>query len=213
MNNRMVLEYLQEKFNDPEEPILLSNIHIDNMSASSLRYHMKRLVDKGVLRRFKRGVYYFPSYLYGRETSFNYDHYIHKKYLYQNGKQIGYFSNFTLSNMLHLTNQVPFIREIITNNTSALKKLVKLDYHKFILRKSNIKITSENVYTLMLLDALKNIDRTGEFEADETSEMLIYFIDKAGIKKEMIMKYINYYPPKTYKALVSLGVLKYVSAS
>lgn len=210
MNSDIVLQYLLDNYKEPGEAIFLSDIHIENMTECNLRYHMKQLVDAGKIKRYKHGVYYFPKSIDGKEAIFNCDNYITARYLSHRGEQFGYYSNFTLANALGLTNQIPSILEIVTNNTSYPKKVIKVDSQSYIIRKSAVKITNENINILRLLDALKNIDQTAEIADAEIYKRLVHFIDDNNITEEAVMEYINHFPAKTHKALVDLGIYDYL---
>lgn len=55
-----IVEALMIEF-DPGEPILLDELSFDDVSDAALRQTLKRLVDRGKLERFDRGVYYFTE--------------------------------------------------------------------------------------------------------------------------------------------------------
>ena len=56
----MLFEYLQKNYKQVE-PIFLEDIMREGVSRDRLRSKLNYLVDKGLLRRFERDVYYLPK--------------------------------------------------------------------------------------------------------------------------------------------------------
>ena len=206
----MLLNYLKENYG-VGEPIFTTDIKIPNLSEKNLRYHLRKLTEDGIICRFEPGVYYFPkTNHFGEKIELSPDTVVLNKYILKDGKRIGYYSGHTLANRLGLSTQVPFIQEIVSNNAPAPYREINVGNRKFILRKPTTEINDKNVYTLQLLDCLKDIDKCAEESLLNCGEILTNFAVKHKITKDMINEFIEQYPIKIYKSIYDTEV-KYVS--
>ena len=206
----MLLNYLKENY-EVGEPIFTTDIKIPNLSEKNLRYHLRKLTEDGIICRFEPGVYYFPkTNHFGEKIELSPDTVVLNKYILKDGKRIGYYSGHTLANRLGLSTQVPFIQEIVSNNAPAPYREINVGNRKFILRKPTTEINDKNVYTLQLLDCLKDIDKCAEESLLNCGEILTNFAAKHKITKDMINEFIEQYPIKIYKSIYDTEV-KYVS--
>lgn len=206
----MLLNYLKENY-EVGEPIFTTDIKIPNLSEKNLRYHLRKLTEDGIICRFEPGVYYFPkTNHFGEKIELSPDTVVLNKYILKDGKRIGYYSGHTLANRLGLSTQVPFIQEIVSNNAPAPYREINVGNRKFILRKPTTEINDKNVYTLQLLDCLKDIDKCAEESLLNCGEILTNFATKHKITKDMINEFIEQYPIKIYKSIYDTEV-KYVS--
>lgn len=206
----MLLNYLKENYVSGE-PIFTTDIKIPNLNEKNLRYHLRKLTEDGIICRFEPGVYYFPKMNhFGEKIELSPDTVAYNKYILKDGKRIGYYSGYTLANHLGLSTQVPFIQEIVSNNAPAPYREINIGDRKFILRKPTIEITDNNIYTLQLLDCLKDIDKCAEESMHYCGEVLTNFATKHQITKDMINEFIEQYPIKIYKSIYDTEV-KYVS--
>lgn len=207
----MLLNYLKENYNTGE-PIFTTDIKIPNLSEKNLRYHLRKLTEDGIICRFEPGVYYFPkTNIFGEKMELSPDTVAFHKYISKDGKRIGYYSGYTLANKLGLSTQIPFIQEIVSNNAPAPYREIIIGDRQFILRRPSTEITDKNVYTLQLLDCLKDIDKCAEESMLYCGEVLTSFAIKHQITKDMINEVIEQYPIKIYKSIYDTEV-KYVSA-
>jgi len=201
----MLLDYIKENYK-PGEPILLQNIRLD-MKYDNLCQQIKKLVDEGRLCRFMDGVYYLPKKtVSGIPYTLNADTVAELKYLSNKTDSYGCYGGHTLANIMGLSEQVPQVKEIVSNNTSAITRKVKVDKFSYIVRKSPVTITKENVKTVMLLEVLKDLDNLSDSHID-TSDCLKNFISKNKIKKSMVDKLIPCYPLRTYKAIYDMELV------
>ncbi len=72
--------------------------------------------------------------------------------------------------------QVPYVLEIVTNNTSAKYRKIEIKDRSFILRKPYVKVNNDNYYILQLLDLLKDFDKYTDEDIQYTSKRLIEYI-------------------------------------
>lgn len=198
----MLLEYIKENFKSGE-PILLQNIEV-NMKYDNLCQQIKKLTDEGSLCRYMDGVYFLPKKTAsGIPYTINADAVAKLKYISNKTNNYGCYTGHTLAYMMGLSEQVPQVKEIVSNNTSAITRTVKIGKINYVVRKTAVKITRENVKTIMLLEVLKDLDNLADSHID-SSECLKNYISRNKIKKIMVDKLISSYPLRTYKAIYDM---------
>ena len=201
---KKLLDYLYSHY-EPGEPILIKDINIDGYKKSTIRVYFKRLVEQEKIRKVTNGAYSLPKVVNFRDKKFtffaSFESVAYAKYLKDNeGNAIGYYNGNTLLNMVHLSKQVPHVPEIRTNNTKSIRRKIIIKNHAFVLRKSYVTITSENIHVLEILELLKDIDKTSQELGDENArEMITNFISAYHITLGDIKEYIGYFPKKVYQ--------------
>ena len=120
------------------------------------------------------------------------------KYISRKGKIHGYHSGETFANLLGVSTQVPMRREIVTNNIAALVRNITIGKRNFLIRKSKIKITNENVHVLQLLDFVKKLYLDKD-DYEPAKEKIKRFAALTKITKADIDKYIRQYPDCTFR--------------
>lgn len=207
----MLLEYLKNNYH-PGEPIFTTDIKIPDLSEKNLRYHLRKLTEDGTLCRFEPGVYYFPkTSIFGELIELSPETVVLYKYILKDGKRIGYYSGFTFVNNLGLSTQVPYVKEIVSNNAPAPYREVTIGNRQFILRRPVVEINDSNVHTLQFLDCLKDIDKCAEEPMLRCGEVLSEYATKYHISRNEVNEYIEQYPLKIYKSIYETEV-KYVSS-
>lgn len=202
----MVFDYLVQHY-ESGEPIFLSDICIEGVSTDNLRYHMKRLVDSGVLKRFESGVYYVPEKnKLNEDTEISAQMVAFHKYINRQGKIVGFYSGDTLANRLGLTTQIPMIEEITSNLAPAPVREIMIGDRKYVIRRPVVEITDDNIYILQLLDCLKDIDNLAEENMENCGRILTQYINEYGITKRVLNEYIGLFPVKVYKAIYDTGL-------
>lgn len=207
----MLFKYLKENY-IPGEPIFSGDIDIPEMTDENIRYHLKKLTDDGILCRFEAGVYYFPKKdILGDNIKLSAETVVLHKYIKRKGKRIGYYSGYTLANHMGLSTQVPFVEEITSNYAPAVVREITVENRRYIIRRPVVDVTEENVFTLQMLDCLKDIEKCAEEDLTICGKILTDYATQNAITKNKIDELINNYPMKIYKAIYDTGV-KYVSA-
>lgn len=207
----MLFKYLKENY-IPGEPIFSGDIDIPEMTDENIRYHLKKLTDDGILCRFEAGVYYFPKKdILGDNIKLSAETVVLHKYIKRKGKRIGYYSGYTLANHMGLSTQVPFVEEITSNYAPAVVREITVKNRRYIIRRPVVDVTEENVFTLQILDCLKDIEKCAEEDLTICGKILTDYATQNAITKNKIDELINNYPMKIYKAIYDTGV-KYVSA-
>ncbi|SES43883.1 hypothetical protein SAMN04487884_1582 [Butyrivibrio fibrisolvens] len=202
----MLYDYLIENYK-AYEPIFTSDIDLD-IPGNSLRPMLKELVDSGKLCRYDAGVYYLPgaTKLKGL-VPISASTVARCKYVNQRGKVRGYYAGYTFANQMGLSLQVPYVQEIVSNETSAKVREIEIKGQRFILRKPRAEITEDNYRVLQFLDFLVDMDKYLDGAVEDVSARLIQIIKDENITKKRIDAYINLYPTKVYKNMYETGVV------
>lgn len=207
----MLYEYLKRNY-EVGEPIFSGDISIPGFSEENLRYHLKRLTDNGILRRFEAGIYYFPKTdIFGEKMDMTADTVVFHKYVRRRRKRVGYYSGYTLANRMGLSTQVPLTEEITSNFAPAQIRELTIKNRKYILRRPVVEITDENVAVLQFLDCLKDLEKCAEKEPEVCGRILTDYAREHALTKSVVDRFLISYPLKIYKAIYETGV-EYVSA-
>ena len=199
----MLLEFLKSKFG-PGKPIFTEDAEPLGLSAGNLRQQFKKQVDAGELSRFEPGVYFLPdpNHEYYPISSNMVAEY---KYITDGDEIYGYYSGYTFANQLGLCLQVPYKAEIVTNNTTAIAREVKVGKIPFYIRRAKIAVTKENRNVLQLLDLLKDVEEYTDYCCEEEAPDIIRrHILRNKILRADVDKYIENFPLKTYKYIYEL---------
>ena len=199
----MLLEFLKSKFG-PGKPIFTEDAEPLGLSAGNLRQQFKKLVDSRELFRYEPGVYFLPDT--------NHEYYpissnmvAEYKYITNGDEIYGYYSGYTFANQLGLCLQVPYKEEIVTNNTTAIAREVKVGNIPYYIRRAKIAITKENRNVLQLLDLLKDVEEYTDYCCEEEAPDIIRrHILRNKILRADVDKYIENFPLKTYKYIYDL---------
>ena len=167
----MLLEFLKTKFG-PGKPIFTEDAEPLGLSAGNLRQQFKKLVDSGELFRYEPGVYFLPdpNHEYYSISSNMVAEY---KYITDGDEIYGYYSGYTFANQLGLCLQVPYKEEIVTNNTTAIAREVKVGNIPFYIRRAKVAVTKENRNVLQLLDLLKDVEEYTDYCCEEEAPDII----------------------------------------
>ena len=195
----MLFEYLKQQYKDGE-PIFLDDIHIEGMKRDNLRQQFKTLTDAGKIVRYEKGIYYIPKQTRFHLSSGPSPETVAKyKYISRNGKTDGYYSGSTFANLIGISMQVPRKKEIVSNNMSAIIREITIENQSFIVRKTNVPISNENVNVLQLLELLKNLDYYIDVDYCEAREKIKNYSLSVHITRDDIDRYIRHFPDSTFK--------------
>ena len=162
---------------------------------------LSRLVDKGVIKRARKGYYYKPKTSVFGEQKPREDALLFL-YLFEKKKQVAYITGTRLYNRLGLTTQVPSSIRI-----ASLDKQVKGKVGNVVIKpaKSYVKVTSDTIKYLELLDVIKDLNTIPDLQKSDGLVYLkkvIYNFDTTEIKK--LVTYGTAYPPKVRALLGAL---------
>ena len=90
-------------------------------------------------------------------------------------------------------------KEIVSNNIAAIVREVAIGSQSFIVRKTNVPISGENVKVLQLLELLKNLDSYLDSDYDEAREKIKNYSLSNHITRDDIDRYIRRYPDSTFR--------------
>ena len=124
------------------EPILINEIQFQGYSRPWIYKELNRLCDKKKLVRFEKGIYYIPKQTLLGNSILNPNKVIEKKYIRSNKDIFGYYSGYYLLNQLGITERMPNIIEIYTNNESSKARDVRVGSQTVRLRRARIDVTS-----------------------------------------------------------------------
>ena len=201
----MLYEYLLENYK-ANEPIFVSDIEMP-VTDGNLRQMFKTLCDTGKIKRFDTGIYYIPkaSVLKGG-VPLAADEVAVAKYIIRKGKVDGFYSGYTFANQLGISTQVPYVKEIVSNNASTRVKEVNVRNKKILLRRARTEITNENYVVLQLLELLKDLEQYYDISFVNVCERLKKYVLTENIKKADVDKYIEDFPDKVYKNIYRTGL-------
>ena len=162
---------------------------------------LSRLVDKGIIRRARKGYYYKPKVSAFGEQKPREDVLL-SLYLFEKNKQVAYITGTRLYNKLGLTTQVPNSIRV-----ASLDKQVKGKVGNIVIKpaKSYVKVTSENIKYLEILDVIKDLNTIPDLQKSDGLlylKKVIYNFDNSEIKK-MVTCAVSY-PPKVRALLGAL---------
>lgn len=199
----MLYTYLLENYK-PGEPIFLSDIDLP-VTDTNLRRMFKILCDTGKLRRFDKGIYYIPSASRLRGgTGIAASMVMQYQYIERRGRVDGYYSGFTFANQLGITGQVPYVVEIVTNNTSSKRREINMKGQRVILRRPRTTVNSQNCRVLQLLDLLKDIGLYADEKNRETVEKVSRYIQSVGFTQSDVDSCISLYPDRVYRNIYEM---------
>lgn len=195
-----VFQYFLENYGY-NEPILIDDLQNDihlTVKDSTLRMDLKRLADKGQIKKYARGIYFIPqpnSLL--KNQSLSITKVLRKKYLYDGNRPIGYQTGIAFANQLHLTTQTAGMIEIVTNKETNIKRSIKINKWRIILIKPRVEINGDNVKILQVLDLLNNFEKLSEKSIEESAIALIDYLRNVEINKDELIKVLFSYPRDT----------------
>lgn len=162
---------------------------------------LSRLVDKGVIKRARKGFYYKPKVTVFGEQKPREDVLL-SLYLFEKNKQVAYITGTKLYNRLGLTTQVPSSIRV-----ASLDKQIKGKAGNIVIKpgKSYVKVTADTVKYLELLDVIKDLNTIPDLQKSDGLvylKKMIYNFEASEIKK--LITYGVAYPPKVRALLGAL---------
>lgn len=201
-----VVNYLKETYGY-SVPIFLRDIRIGRKSKTAIRKELSRAVQKGEIVRKSNGVYYLEEDIdIPRTVSF--EEIIEKKFIKDDygfpGLDLdvyGYYSGLTFKHQIGLTQQVPAVLEITTNNTSC-KRIYQCAGYRAVLKKGKTEINRFNQKALQFFDLINSLDYE---EIREHKELLGEYIKK-NLSENDFEKYSEYLTTKSLRALMECDI-------
>ena len=202
----MLYEYIIKNYKETE-PIFYSDLPLFGKAKSELSRQLRILCEEGKLCKFDKSVYYIPKKsILSTAIGPSADVVARYKYISRRGKVDGYYTGNSLANRFGISTQIPMKPEIISNNMSAKFKEVEVGKMIFVVRKSTIKVTNENVKILQLLEMIKIVDEYMDGSYADAREKIKNYIISNDIRREDIDKYIRKYPLTIFKNYYEMGL-------
>lgn len=205
-----IVNYLVDTYGY-DTPIFLKNVRIGGKSKAAVKEAFYRASKSGQIEKKKNGVYFVRS---NKEfgSGITFDNILKKKFMYKanipEGFEklfiVGYYSGLTFLNMIGISNQVPFILEVTTNNTSSKKRYFSCGNSIAVIRKARTEITSQNCEILQFLDMFHFVTLD---DVKKNKKMLRNYIQKMQFSKALFYEYIKFYNDDTLKKLVEGGII------
>lgn len=119
----------------------------------------------------------------------------------------GFYAGNTFANQIGISTQVPYVIEIVSNNVSDDGEVL-IGNRRFVVRKTVVPITKENVYVLQMLELLVKLDTYLDCSYEEAREKFAEYISVCGIAKSDVELFIKEYPKSTLKYYYELELDK-----
>jgi len=183
------------------QPFGYADLGIEPANFVTAAKALERLQKKGEIKKVSKGVFYKPEITRYGALGPNYDAVLNR-FLFKNGKRVGYVTGGELYNQLNLTTQNYFITKIATNTS---RKKIEKGWLKTSTVKSYVDITEDNYQLLGILDAIKDIRNISDTPTTQAIKILagkLVTFNKKDI--ERLIEFSLQYPPRV-RAL--LGVI------
>jgi len=185
------------------EPIYVSEIRFENYSRPWIYKELKKMVDSGEMKRFDKGIYYFPKKMFFGDSYLNPRKVVERRFLSDGDEIYGYVSGLSLLNQAGISTQVPNLIELVTNNETTRVRDINVGKQRVRARRSRTTVTKENANVLQFLDLMNIITPNA---LDETERfMLSKFIRSSGVTKEAVSQYAGYFPAGAMKNMIESG--------
>ena len=194
-----------------DTPIFLKDVRIGRKSKTAVKEAFYRAVKRGQLEREKSGIYYLKSNKeFGSGITFR--NVVEDKFVYSDRSTpgmeeffiCGYYSGMTFLNQIGISEQVPAIPEITTNNTSSKKRFYSALGRVAIIRKARTEVDFTNYKILQFLDMFFFVSLE---EVKKNKELLRKYIIDNQFQKLQFKQYIGLYNDQTLKKIVEGGLI------
>lgn len=205
-----LFEFICQEYGS-NEPILSSEISLQNYSRPWIYKQLNQLCEDGKLVRYEKGIYYIPTQTPFGQSLLNPRKVIERKYISQGGEIVGYYSGMTFQNQLRLTTQMPNVIELYTNKETTRVRNVYIGKQKVLLRRARTKITTANVDVLSFLELMNDLNP--EMLDDEKKAIITRFISDRKITRKDITTYAPVFPDRAMRTLIESEVIYSVAQS
>lgn len=193
----MVIESLKKQYK-PCEPIVLNDMKWLKLKPGALRQAFKRMSDKGIVKRYMNGVYYFPDK--GRMPTI--EDVIRGMYIGDRRKTFGYYSGHAFGRVLKVTGRVDPYPVIVTNKENSRGRYRKVASEMVYLKKPYADITRDNVDVMAVLDFMREWKTYSDLDESETFIRIKEYLKERNIDKSTLLELAVYFPSKVSAILV-----------
>ena len=202
-----IVQYLKDIYGYGT-PIFLKDIRIGRKSKTAIRKELSRAVKEKKIIRSSSGVYCFAEE--GKFQDVPFEDVVECKYIKNDYDMpglnlfvFGYYSGLTFAHKIGLTQQVPAVLDITTNNTSC-KRIISINGRRAIIRKGRTEINRFNYKALQFFDMLSSFLSIDEIKKNK--QLLLDYISNNLTKKDFTDN-IKYYSNKVMKIIVEEGLI------
>ncbi|MDR1537184.1 MAG: hypothetical protein LBU32_04160 [Clostridiales bacterium] len=175
------------------EPIYVDEVEYDTYSRSWIFNEFKKIVDSGDMKRFDKGIYYFPSSP-DDDAGLDPQKIIQKRFIASGVDVYGYISGKSLLSDMGLSKENPAMLELVTNNESSNMRVITIGPVQVKARRSRTTVTRWNSKTLQYLDLIKELNLD---QLDEARKRIMekYIMDST-FTREAILEYGRFFSAK-----------------
>lgn len=206
-----IVSYLTEIYGY-DTPIFIKDVRIGRKSKTAIREEFYRATKRGELSNDGAGIYSVVNKSSEITGVVTFEKIIETKYIYNQNcmrgfEQLfveGYYSGLTFLNMIGISDQVPAILEVTTNNTSSKRRFFTALGRTALIRKGKIEITFQNSKILQFFDMFNFLSLE---EVKNNKKIIVDYAKKNGIDRTAYKLFIRYYGPKTIKKIIEGGIV------
>ena len=193
----MVVEMLKEQYR-PCEPIVLSDMKWLKISSGALRQTFKRMSDKGILKRYMNGVYYFPDKSKGPSL----EDVLDKMYIGNRNGIFGYRSGYAFAKELGVTEKADDSPIIVTNKENSRGRFRKMVIGQVYLKKPYRPVTDDNADAQAVLDFIREWEEYSDLSEEDTFVQVKKYMKKNHINKEILAETAEDFPGRVSVMIV-----------
>ncbi len=155
----------------------------------------------GSLVYFDRGIYYIPQKTLFGDSTIDSDQIAKKKYIESDGCVFGVYSGLSVLNYFGVTEQVPNVIEIVTNNEATRKRTIKIANRSFRLRKARCDINKSNHASYAILQFFMEISDDDDLSAP-IIKRIRSFMEMNGTTLKDLITMAAHFPGKALKRMM-----------
>ncbi|MCF0237208.1 MAG: hypothetical protein HUK24_01305 [Sphaerochaetaceae bacterium] len=202
---KSLYSYVSSKFK-PGEPFFYEDLFAFSQNKDSLRHQISNLKKSGKIEAHSNGMFFIPKKsLLGLPSVISTDSVVVSKYIKHGDEIIGYYSGQTFANQIGVSLQVPMMKEIITNKSSAKVRVVNINKRDFQIRKPKVQVNNSNYKILQLLSLLESYDKLVDYEVVDADERIRNYAKINNISRNDLFNYADSFP-KSLKTIKALGL-------
>lgn len=205
MNKQEFINRLEKRFKS-SEPIFIQEIYqtLNQYSHQTVFNMINQAINDGYLKKCTKGTYFLRN---EDEVIPTIEKIVEKKYIKDGDNVFGIYGKTRLDLKLGISNQVPYIFEVISNKATRDLRWTKIDDYPILLRKPRCQITYKNQYAYSLLEFFNGI-KIYEYQENTLAQSLINeYIKNNNITKNDILLLGNYFPARAIRNLSLTGVI------
>ena len=187
-----------------ENPIIESEIQIDNYKKNAIRQFLYLLEKEQKIVRYSSGIYYIPRDTLFGKSKISFEKVIERKYIENENEIYGFYTGVYFKNLMGFTSQMINTPEIVSNKEPSKKRTIELNGRNAIVRKSVIEVTNENVKILQFFDLFKYL---GFEEVLTYKDKLVEYIKENQLTRTMVEDYLTLYSKQVISSLIRSGLI------